>query len=136
MPKINVWHIFEIDFINVIKRVYGNNLILCNRIRTLAPTHKAQHLLTCQCDYSAHSPAAPPAGSSPAPPAGRTRYCPVVLSDSPSVLRPPGPPAPPMSLTDSTRGQLERGRLAVNHQTPNDQLDTVSNTGTIKSQKL
>lgn len=51
------------------------------------------------CLYSSHTQAVPPAGSSPTPPAGQRRCCPVALSDSPcgSRLR-SAPPAQPRSL--------------------------------------
>lgn len=59
------------------------------------------------CLYSARTPAVPPGGSSPAPPAGRWKRCPAALSGSLCGSRlQSAPPARPRSLTRKKEGKL------------------------------
>lgn len=59
------------------------------------------------CLYSARTPAVPPGGSSPAPPAGRWKRCPAALSGSLCGSRlQSAPPARPRSLTRKEEGKL------------------------------
>lgn len=67
--------------------------------RTKQKRKSTQTNCTITCLYSSHTRAAPPEGSSPAPPAGRRRCCPAAPSDSPCGWRlRSAPPARPRSL--------------------------------------